>query len=103
MTDLKSAPLDYSDLPGADLVQQGLCDLGVGITTEFSLLLLVVAPRLEQCGIKIPQADLPRPFEHKLYALLEERYGVAAFSRYNSLVRRAASFVRAFERELRKR
>ncbi len=37
-------------LPGADLIQQGLCDLENGVETVAALLVLVGAPRLRELG-----------------------------------------------------
>ena len=86
-------------LPGEELVQQGLGDLAGGRRTECSLLVLIAAPRLTRLGIKVPDASFPRPREHQLYALLEERLGTGAHSHYNSLIRRIVSYTRALERE----
>jgi hypothetical protein len=62
-------------------------------------LVLIAGPRLRNLGIRIPERDHPRPFEHQLYELLEERLGSGAHSYYNSLIRRIVSFARALERE----
>ena len=86
-------------LPGAELVQQGLADLDQNLMTDFSLLLLIASPRLTALGLKIPELDFPRPYEHQLYTRLEERLGTDAHSHYNSLIRRIVSFARALERE----
>ncbi|MBM3841110.1 MAG: hypothetical protein FJ398_24775 [Verrucomicrobia bacterium] len=88
-----------SSLPGEDLVQQGLADLGAGRVTEPALLVLIAAPRLRRLGILVPDLARPRPYEHDLYALLEQRLGTAAHSYYNSLIRRIVSYARALERE----
>ncbi|PWU13921.1 MAG: hypothetical protein C5B50_18230 [Verrucomicrobia bacterium] len=86
-------------LPGAELVEQGLRDLADGRETECSLLLLVAAPRLRALGIQVPNLDVPRPFEHRLYELLEARLGAGAHSYYNSLIRRIVSYAHALERQ----
>ena len=85
------------DLPGADLVEQGLADLAQNRLTELSLLLLVAAPRLKTLGIEVPDLAASRP-EHQLYELLEARFGSEAHSQYNSLIRRIVSYSRALER-----
>src|SRR5882672_812536 len=90
---------DHELLPGVELVQQGLADLEQKLMTDFSLLLLIASPRLKALGLKIPELDFPRPYEHQLYARLEERLGTDAHSHYNSLIRRIVSFARALERE----
>ena len=86
-------------LPGQDFVEQGLADLAAHKITDFSLLVLIAAPRLKRLGIHIPEHNVPRPYEHRLYDLLEERLGVGAHSYYNSLIRRIVSYARALERE----
>ena len=85
------------DLPGADLVEQGLADLAQNRLTELSLLLLVAAPRLKSLGVDVPDRPTSRP-EHQLYELLEARFGSEAHSQYNSLIRRIVSYARALER-----
>lgn len=86
-------------LPGADLVAQGLADLVRGEVTDYSLLVLIAAPRLRRLGIAIPERMFPEPCEHLLYSRLEERFGRDAHSRYNSLIRRIVSYSQALERE----
>ena len=90
-----------SSLPGAEIVEQGLTDLGQNRITEFSLLVLIAAPRLRRLGIDVPERPFPRPCEHHLYERLEERLGTAAHSHYSGLLRRIASYARALEREQR--
>jgi hypothetical protein len=86
-------------LPGADLVAQGLADLARNKPTELAFLVLIAAPRLRSLGIPIPDPGFPRPSEHQLYSLLEQRLGTAAHSHYNSLIRRIVSYAQALERE----
>ncbi len=86
-------------MPGQELVRQGLADLAQGRVTDESLLVLIAAPRLRRLGHKIPELDLPHPYEHQLYARLEQRLGPAAHSYYNSLIRRIVSYEHALERE----
>ncbi len=86
-------------IPGEDLVEQGLADLAENRLTDCSLLVLITAPRLRRLGIKIPDRPFPRPYEHQLYARLDERFGRGAHSQYNSLIRRIVSYARALERE----
>ena len=88
--------MSWDDLPGADLVTEGLADLRSGRTTVPALLVSIGAPRLQRAGI-----DVPAPLddaEHRLYTLLEDGSGAAAHGRYNALVRRLVSFERAVER-----
>ena len=90
-----------SNLPGAELVSKGLCDLIQGSYSEEALLVLVASPRLRALAINVPTvSSVPLPYEHVLYSLLEETHGNEAYSRYNSLIRRIVSFSRALEREM---
>jgi hypothetical protein len=86
-------------LPGEDLVEAGLADLAQGRVSDCSLLVLIAAPRLRRLGIQIPLQPSPRPYEHQLYARLDERLGTAAHSYYNSLIRRIISYAHSLERE----
>jgi hypothetical protein len=83
-------------LPGADLIEAGLRDLGAGVESIPALLVAIGAPRLAKLGIEVPPANA-NP-EHRLYALLQ---GAAApedaHSRYNALIRKLVSFERAAE------
>src|SRR5258708_36974609 len=89
------------ELPGEELLLQGLADLSQDRITDCSLLVLIAAPRLRRLGVQIPTKPFPRPYEHHLYARLDERLGTAAHSYYNSLIRRIVSYARALEREQR--
>lgn len=90
-----------SNLPGAEMVGKGLCDLASGTLSEEALLVLVASPRLRALAIEVPDSPtVPLPYEHALYSLLEEVNGEGAYSRYNSLIRRIVSFSRALEREV---
>ena len=102
MSDMKAGLEErFAGVPGADLVIRGLKELGEKEATECALLLLVAAPRLRRLGVDVTEReDIPRPYEHQLYAQLEKTHGKGAYSRYNSLVRRIVSFSRALEREL---
>jgi hypothetical protein len=82
-----------AELPGADLIDEGIRDLDLGIVSAAALLVSIGAPRLTALGIAVPHA-LPDA-EHRLYAWLADREGPAAHSRYNALVRRLVSFERA--------
>jgi hypothetical protein len=97
------------NLPGADLVREGLADLLAGRETEAALLVSTAGPRLRALGLDVP--DEPAPTgerastapgraaspEHRLYALLAAQPGGGAYSRYNALLARMASFARAAE------
>jgi hypothetical protein len=81
------------DLPGADLVAEGLRDLAAHRVSEAALLVSVAAPRLRLLGLPVA-APLDDP-EERLFARLTERHGDAAHGRYNALIRRMVSFSRA--------
>ena len=85
------------NLPGEELVEQGLSDLTRDRLTEASLLLLIAGPRLRSLGIPIKELPCPQPYEHELYSRLEDRLGTAAHSYYNSLLRRIVSYAHALE------
>jgi hypothetical protein len=89
---------ENSSLPGQELVELGLADLAAGRISDFSLLVLIAAPRLTRLGIEVPNGSGLRPYEHQLYARLEERLGAGAHSYYNSLIRRIVSYARSLER-----
>lgn len=86
-------------LPGGELVEQGMRDLAGRRVTDLSLLVLIASPRLKRLGHDIPAASVPKPYEHQLYARLEQRLGTGAHSYYNSLIRRVVSYEHALERE----
>jgi hypothetical protein len=87
------------DLPGADLVRQGIDDLEHGDDTVAAALTRMAAPRLRSIGLDIPSPteDDP-PAGHRLYELLAAGDAATAHSRYNALVARMVSFARAAER-----
>jgi len=82
-------------LPGAEIVEPGLADLGRGAVTVNSLLVSMAATRLRRAGLAVPD-PLPDP-EIQLYTLLALEHGDGAHARMNSLVRRLVSFERAVE------
>lgn len=82
-------------LPGADLIDRGLSDLGRGVLSIEALLVSIGAPRLRTAGISVDNA-VSDP-ERKLYELLAAENPDAAHSRYNALIRRLVSFERAAE------
>ena len=82
-------------LPGAELIEDGLRDLGAGRETVSGLVVAIGAPRLRRLGIAVPTVQ-GSP-EHRLYRLLLTQHGDAAHGRYNALIRRLVSFERALE------
>ena len=86
--------LPFDDLPGGDLVRQGLADLERGVESIEALLVMVGAPNLRDLGLDVPWITEPLP-EHQLYQLLAQTEGDAAHGAYNALIRRLVSFERA--------
>jgi hypothetical protein len=84
---------DAAPLPGHDLIEAGLHDLGRGARTEAAFLVSIGAPQLQRLGYQVTD-PLTEP-EHGLYALLARRDPSSAHARYNALVRRLVSFERA--------
>jgi hypothetical protein len=92
------AQLPIDDLPGADLVVEGIDDLRRGRDTAAAALVRMAAPRLRAVGLDVPQtANGMRP-GHRLYELLSSADPATAHGRYNALVARVVSFARAAER-----
>jgi hypothetical protein len=83
------------NLPGQELVSRGLADLSAGRESEASLLVAMAAQRLRSVGFDVPSVD-GMDASHRLYEVLAERDG-GAHSRYNALVGRVVSFMRAAE------
>lgn len=84
------------ELPGHELVSEGLRDMAAGRESEAALLVAMAAPRLRALGFDVPDAGVGRP-SHRLYELLSAETSRGAHSRYNALVGRMASFARAAE------
>jgi hypothetical protein len=88
--------MNWEHLPGADLVAEGLRDLGEQRETLPALLVSIGMPRLRRLGIAVPASTFDDA-EHRLYARLAEDDEMTAHSRYNALIRRLVSFERAAE------
>jgi hypothetical protein len=87
--------VEFSHLPGGDLVAKGLADLEGSRETVEALLVSIAAPRLRQRGVPVSH-PLPDP-ERRLYERLAEEDSDSAHSRYNALLRRLTSFESALE------
>lgn len=86
------------DLPGRDLIEQGLEDVLARRVTVESLLVTIARPRLESLGLEDARlANFVRDPELALYALLGQSGVPDPYSRYNALLRELASFVHALE------
>lgn len=82
-------------LPGNELIGPGIADLRAGRETANALLVSMAAPRLRALGFDVQGAS-EASASHRLYELLCDE-GSGAHSRYNALVRRVVSFLRAAE------
>ena len=88
-------PNNLTALPGGDLVVIGLRDLRAGVESIEAALVRVGATNLRAHGLDVSPEDAKGSPEHTLYALLATKYGNAAHSQYNALLRRLVSFERA--------
>lgn len=84
------------ELPGYDLFSSGVADLRAGRRSEAGLLVSLARTRLIDAGLDVPRATTDRP-SHALYDLLADESPADAYARYNALLRRMVSFVRAAE------
>ena len=88
-------PDSLAALPGSDLVLAGLRDVRAGTDSPEAWLVRIGADNLRARGLDVPHVSTTHSPEHQLYALLVQRHGRAAHSRYNALIRRLVSFERA--------
>lgn len=88
--------MDYSTLPGGDLVRGGIEDLRAGIESTQAFLVAIGRPRLSRLGIPVPDHPFAFP-ERRLYEHLSQADPDTAHPRYNALIRRLVSFERAAE------
>jgi len=99
---------DFRQLPGAELILEGMDDLERNVDSVPALLVSIGAPRLRRLGVPVlPESALPQDPELRLYRLLCRDGDSGAHSRFNALIRRLVSFERCLEfqhyRELRLR
>jgi hypothetical protein len=88
--------MDWTGIPGGELIRSGLTDAAAGRQTVGSLLVAIGSPRLRRAGIIVPETGVVDP-DHRLYELLALDDADAAHSRYNALIRQLVSFERALE------
>lgn len=88
--------MDFSRLPGGDLIEAGLRDLAEARSSDAAELVLIGGPRLRGLGIDVP-LDRSEGAEHRLYGRLAAEDARTAHARYNALIRRLVSFERAAE------
>lgn len=84
-----------TNLPGGDLIAEGITDLERGAETIAAMLVSIGAPRLRRLGFVIA-TPIPDP-ERRLYLALAASNPASAHGRFNALVRRLVSFERAAE------
>jgi hypothetical protein len=87
---------ELSNLPGEDLVMQGLEDLNAGRRSVAGLVVAMAAPRLRRLGIEVPEGTGPIA-AHQLYETLSAGSDLDPYRRFNALVARVVSFARALE------
>jgi hypothetical protein len=86
-----------ADLPGAEIIDQGLADLAAGRETINADAVLLASARLRAAGIEVPATTLEGPASHRLYEKLAGEDPRNAHARYNAIARRVVSFARAAE------
>ncbi len=88
-----------ANLPGAEMVMEGLKDISENTNSVAACLVRIARPRLSKAGL-MENATFPDDTaELELYELLEQR-GNQSFSHYNSLLRELVSFERALDHRL---
>lgn len=88
----------FDDLPGADLIRQGLDDVLSRRDTVAACLVQIGSPKLKRCGLRVDVSDeAALSADHRLYQLLRNEHGNEAHSRYNAFLRELVSFERALE------
>lgn len=95
-----ASPVTTDQLPGADLIDQGLADFKSRLITVESLLVSIASPRLRACGLlNCRDSDIPADAELQLYRLLSLSPG-EPYPRYNSLLRQLISFEHALDHRI---
>lgn len=87
--------INFNNLPGRNIIEDGLSDLARGQTTIQSLLVSIGSPRLESIGIPV-QNPIPSS-GIRLFKKLSDANPDSAHSQYNAWIRRLVSFERAAE------
>jgi hypothetical protein len=87
---------DLADLPGFDLVMDGIRDLEHRRETRASLLVALAAARLRRAGLQVSETG-STDAKDRLWALIEAESGDDAHRIYNALLGRVLSFAAALE------
>lgn len=91
----------FTNLPGAELIAEGLRDIAAGRETIASELVKLGSPRLRNCGIEITVSDEQAlNADRQLYRILSATHGDAAHSQFNAWIRQLVSFERALEQRV---
>ncbi len=92
-----------ADLPGAELIAEGLRDVAEGRETVASELVKIGSPRLRGCGIVVDVThEQALNADRQLYRILSATHGNAAHSQFNAWIRQLVSFERALEQRVRR-
>ena len=84
------------DLPGNELVKEGLRDLAAGRESAAAYVASIGSCKLRRCGVEVPVSDADAlEADHRLYDFLSREHGNSAHGRYNALLRELVSFERA--------
>jgi hypothetical protein len=99
--------INIEGLPGAELIARGLEDCVKGRESVESLLVQIGWPRLQAAGVvhatQEPPLERGGPdAELRLYELLVQRHGRAAYTQYQALLRRLVSFENAADQRWRR-
>ncbi len=90
--------MTLDDLPGHDLIREGLDDLAQRRESVAACLVKIASGRMRRCGLAVDVPDEEAlNADHQLYALLGLEHGNEAHGRYNALLRELVSFERALE------
>ena len=90
---------DMEELPGWEIISQGLLDARAGWITASACAIWIALPRLQRAGL-VDDTILANPIrepESVLYRLLGAKDG-NAFSRYNAFLRRLVRFEHSLDR-----
>ncbi len=86
-----------SNLPGHEIVEQGLLDIRLGKKTEYSYLLYSASSRMQNIGISL-EGEEPDDASVKAFRILESKLGNSAHSAFNAMNRQLLSFIKASEK-----
>jgi len=92
---------EIKGIPGAEIIEQGLSDLSLGVDSEEACLVMMAHSRLTQLGLQIPISSSlalgtrEAPPEACLYEILAKKHGNGAHSKFKAYERRLHSFLRS--------